>query len=325
MKLYSITELLSRIEKAICTHEITGTVQSMYDPINYSLVLPSKRVRPLLLLLAYNLFKENISEVYTQAQAIEMFHTSTLLHDDLMDASPLRRGKPTVYRKWSPNQAILSGDAMVVLANRMMSQVPVENLSKVMDAFTQAQLEVCEGQQLDLQFETLPIVTTEEYLQMIRLKTAVLLACSLEIGGLLAGADSADVADLYLFGINIGLAFQIQDDMLDTYGDVKVLGKRIGDDIASGKKTILLIHAYQQADAEGRKDLMDLIHNTTMPLEVKLPKVMALFDTYQVHQYALDLINQYNQRAFDALANLSSKYDVSILKKFAYSLMNRSN
>lgn len=324
MKLYSTTELLCRIEEAICAKQISGTVQSMYDPINYSLTLPSKRVRPLLLLMAYNLFKENISDVYTQAQAIEMFHTSTLLHDDLMDKSPLRRGKQTVYRKWSPNQAILSGDAMVVLANRMMSQASVANLSKVMAAFTQAQLEVCEGQQLDLQFEALPIVSSEEYLKMIRLKTAVLLACSLEIGALLADADAADVADLYLFGINIGLAFQIQDDMLDTYGDVKMLGKQIGDDIASGKKTILLIHAYQQADSESRKELMDLIQNTTISLEEKLPKVIALFDRYDVHQYALDLIDKYNQRAFDALSNLSVKFDVSMLKDFAYSLMNRN-
>lgn len=324
MKLYSTTELLCRIEEAICSKQIMGTVQSMYDSINYSLTLPSKRVRPLLLLMSYNLFKENISDVYTQAQAIEMFHTSTLLHDDLMDESPLRRGKPTVYRKWSPNQAILSGDAMVVLANRMMSQASVGNLSKVMAAFTQAQLEVCEGQQLDLQFEALPIVSSEEYLKMIRLKTAVLLACSLEIGALLADADAADVEDLYLFGINIGLAFQIQDDMLDTYGDVKVLGKQIGDDIASGKKTILLIHAYQQTDSESRKVLMDLIQNTTISLEEKLPKVIALFDRYDVHQYALNLIDKYNQRAFDALSNLSVKFDVSVLKDFAYSLMNRN-
>jgi len=325
MKIYSISELLSRIEETICTNEITGTVQSMYDPINYSLTLHSKRVRPLLLLMSYNLFKENISAVYTQAQAIEMFHTSTLLHDDLMDESPLRRGKPTVYLKWSANQAILSGDAMVVLANRMMSQASVDNITTVMDAFTKAQLEVCEGQQLDLEFESLPIVSTEDYLKMISLKTAVLLACSLEIGALLAGANAADVADLYLFGINIGLAFQIQDDTLDTYGDVNTLGKQIGDDIYSGKKTILLIHAYQQADAAGRVELMDLIQNTKLPLEEKVPKVIALYDRYDVHQYALDLIDKYNQRAFDALDRLSAKYDVSMLKKFAYSLMKRNN
>ncbi len=325
MKIYAISELLSRIEETICTNEMTGTVQSMYDPINYSLTLRSKRVRPLLLLMSYNLFKENISAVYTQAQAIEMFHTSTLLHDDLMDESPLRRGKPTVYLKWSANQAILSGDAMVILANRMMSQASVDNITTVMDAFTKAQLEVCEGQQLDLQFESLPIVSTEDYLKMISLKTAVLLACSLEIGALLAGANAAEVADLYLFGINIGLAFQIQDDTLDTYGDVNALGKQIGDDIYSGKKTILLIHAYQQADAAGRVELMDLIQNTKLPLEEKVPKVIALYDRYGVHQYALDLIDKYNQRAFDALDRLSAKYDVSMLKKFAYSLMKRNN
>jgi len=324
MKLYSITELLHHINKEICNNQIIGTVQSMYDPINYSLTLSSKRVRPLLMLMSYNLFKENISDVYTQAQAIEMFHTSTLLHDDLMDESPLRRGVQTVYRKWSPNQAILSGDAMVVLANQMMCQAPIQNISKVMAAFTKAQLEVCEGQQLDLQFETLDIVSTEEYLQMIRLKTAVLLACSLEIGALLAGADDSDVADLYLFGINIGLAFQIQDDMLDTYGDAKILGKQIGDDIASAKKTILLIHAYQQADIKGRKEIMNLIQNTSIPLEERLPKVITLFDHYGVHQYALDLIEQYNRKAFEALNNLSAKFDVSMLKEFACSLMKRN-
>ncbi|MFW5531771.1 MAG: polyprenyl synthetase family protein, partial [Segatella copri] len=221
---------------------------SLYEPIKYVLSMGGKRIRPTLMLLGYNIFKNDPEKILMNAIALETYHNYTLLHDDLMDNADLRRGHETVHKKWDANTAILSGDSMLVLAYERMAQCDEKHLAKVLKLFTTTALEIGEGQQYDMEFETRNDVKEEEYIEMIRLKTSVLLACALKIGAVLADASEEDAENLYKFGEQIGLAFQLQDDFLDVYGDTKVFGKEIGGDITSNKKTFMLINAFNHAN-----------------------------------------------------------------------------
>ncbi|MBR5689699.1 MAG: polyprenyl synthetase family protein, partial [Prevotella sp.] len=274
--------------------------QSLYEPIKYVLSLGGKRIRPVLMLLSYELFRDDSVTILPQACALETYHNYTLLHDDLMDNADLRRGHQTVHRRWDANTAILSGDSMLVLAYQRMAQCAVEKLPQVMSLFTETALEIGEGQQYDMDFEHRNDVREEEYIEMIRLKTSVLLACATKMGALLADADERDAELLYKFGEQFGLAFQLQDDYLDVYGDSAVFGKAIGGDIVSNKKTFMLINALNRADDRQRAELMYWISAENFDRQEKIEAVTRLYNIIGVDRLAQDRIAHY----FDE----SSKY-----------------
>ena len=252
--MYTADDILNKINTYIDNLTYERKPKSLYDPIKYVLSLGGKRIRPTLMLLSYNLFKDDPETILSPACALETYHNYTLLHDDLMDDAPLRRGQQTVHVRWDANTAILSGDSMLVLAFERMEQCDSKHLREVLRLFTVTALEIGEGQQYDMEFEHRNDVKEEEYIEMIRLKTSVLLACAMKIGAILADAPAEDVENLYKFGEQIGLAFQLQDDYLDVYGDPKVFGKKIGGDIVCNKKTYMLINAFNNANARQRKE-----------------------------------------------------------------------
>ena len=276
--------------------------QSLYDPIRYVLSIGGKRIRPVLMLMAYNLFNDQPEEILMPACGLETYHNYTLLHDDLMDNADLRRGHETVHKRWSANTAILSGDSMLVLAYQRMAQVPVETLAAVLDCFTETALEIGEGQEYDMAFETRNDVREEEYIEMIRLKTSVLLACAMKIGAILADAPEQDVENLYKFGEQLGLAFQLQDDLLDVYGNPKVFGKAVGGDIVSNKKTYMLINAYNRANEKQRADLERWLKAETFDRDEKVAAVTRLYDEIGIRQLCEEKINFYFEEAAQYLA-----------------------
>ena len=252
--------------------------KSLYEPVEYVLSIGGKRIRPVLTLMGYNLWKEDPERILMPAVGLETYHNYTLLHDDLMDNADMRRGHETVHRRWDANKAILSGDSMLVLAYQRMQQVPAEKLPAVLNLFTETALEIGEGQEYDMTFETRNDVTEDEYIEMIRLKTSVLLACALKTGALLADAPQEDAERLYRVGELVGLAFQLQDDLLDVYGDPAVFGKAIGGDITSNKKTYMLINAFNRANDKQRAELTRWIDAKTFNREVKVAEVTRLYD-----------------------------------------------
>ena len=259
---------------------------SLYEPVKYVLSIGGKRIRPVLMLLGYNIFKDNPESILMQACGLETYHNYTLLHDDLMDNADLRRGQQTVHRKWDANTAILSGDSMLVLAYERMAQCCPEKLPAVMALFTETALEIGEGQQYDMEFEHRNDVSEDEYIEMIRLKTSVLLACALKMGALLADASAEDAENLYKFGEQIGLAFQLQDDFLDVYGDTKVFGKAIGGDIVSNKKTYMLINAFNLATDEQREELTKWTTAKEFDHKEKIAAVTALYNKIGIDKLA---------------------------------------
>lgn len=265
---------------------------SLYEPVKYVLSLGGKRIRPTLMLLAYNLYKDDPESILMPACALETYHNYTLLHDDLMDNADLRRGMPTVHRKWNANTAILSGDSMLVLAYQRMAQCPKEKMGEVLSLFTETALEIGEGQQYDMEFETRNDVSEAEYIEMIRLKTSVLLACALKMGAMLAGAPEADCDNLYHFGEKMGLAFQLQDDFLDVYGDTKVFGKAIGGDILANKKTFMLINAMNRANHRQRAELEEWLATNNRPKE-KIAAVTRLYNEMGIDLLATQKIASY--------------------------------
>ena len=279
--------------------------QSLYDPIRYVLSIGGKRIRPVLMLMAYNLFKDQPEKILMPACGLETYHNYTLLHDDLMDNADLRRGHETVHKRWGANTAILSGDSMLVLAYQRIAQVPAEKLAAVLDCFTETALEIGEGQEYDMSFETRDDVREEEYVEMIRLKTSVLLACAMKIGGILADAPEQDVQNLYKFGEQLGLAFQLQDDLLDVYGNPKVFGKAVGGDIVSNKKTYMLINACNRADEKQREELNRWLKATTFDREEKVAAVTRLYDEIGIRQLCEEKINFYFEEAAQYLAKVS--------------------
>lgn len=286
-------EMLSLINKQLKQLSKAHDPINLYSPIEYVLSLGGKRIRPILMMLSYQLFSEHPEKIIMSACGIETYHNYTLLHDDLMDNADLRRGHETVHKRWNANTAILSGDSMLVLAYRFITQCQDDKLREVIESFTKTALEIGEGQQYDMDFENRFDVTEEEYLEMIRLKTSVLLACSLKIGAILGNASAEDADYLYKFGIMLGLAFQLQDDYLDVYGDTKVFGKAIGGDIISNKKTYMLINAYHLASEEQRKELDYWTQQENFDKQEKIKAVTSLYNYIGIDKMALDKISWY--------------------------------
>lgn len=299
--MFTTNELTEKINRHITGLIFTRQPEELYAPVSYVLSLGGKRIRPVLMLMAYNLYREDVESIYPQATGIEVYHNYTLLHDDLMDKADRRRGKPTVHKVWDENTAVLSGDAMLVLAYQFMAQCPTEHLKEVMDLFSLTALEICEGQQLDMNFETRKDVTEAEYIEMIRLKTSVLLACSLKMGAVLAGASAEDANRLYDFGIYLGLAFQLKDDLLDVYGNPAVFGKNIGGDILCNKKTYLLIKAFEQANPRQLQALNTWVDAETYIPQEKIAAVTALYNEIGVKAQCEALMADYTNRARLAL------------------------
>ena len=298
--------------------------ESLYEPIKYVLSMGGKRIRPTLMLLAYNLYKENPEDILMNACALETYHNYTLLHDDLMDNADMRRGHLTVHKKWNDNTAILSGDSMLVLAFQRMMQCDTKHLKDILDLFTVTALEIGEGQQYDMEFETRNDVKEEEYIEMIRLKTSVLLACALKIGAILADASAEDADNLYKFGEQIGLAFQLQDDYLDVYGDSKVFGKEIGGDIISNKKTYMLINAFNKANDAQRKELTRWVSARDFDRNEKVDAVTRLYNEIGIDQLAQDKIAYYfaqSKKFLDAVNVPEEKKEE--LRKYAQKMMKR--
>ena len=295
--MYTADEILDKVNEYIGNLSYGRRPQSLYEPIRYVLSLGGKRIRPTLMLLSYNLFRDDPETILSPACALETYHNYTLLHDDLMDDAPLRRGQQTVHVRWDANTAILSGDSMLVLAFERMQQCDDRHLRDVLRLFTVTALEIGEGQQYEMEFENRNDVTEAEYIEMIRLKTSVLLACAVKLGALLADAPAGDVENLYKFGERIGLAFQLQDDYLDVYGDPKVFGKKIGGDITSNKKTYMLINALNKANARQRKELEKWIGCRSFDRDEKVAAVTALYSKIGVDKMAIDCINRYFDEA----------------------------
>lgn len=317
-------QLLQCIEQEIQQLHFDCPPASLFDPITYTLALGGKRIRPALTLMACDLYNKDITRAIRPAIGLEVFHNFTLLHDDLMDAADMRRNQPTVHKKWNANTAILSGDAMLIAAYQLIGETTPELLKPVLDLFNQTAMEICGGQQYDMEFESRLDVTEEEYMEMIRLKTAVLLACALKMGALLGGAPAADAEKLYAFGIHIGLAFQLQDDLLDVYGDPRTFGKHIGGDILCNKKTFLLINALRLADAAQRTELMDWIARKDFDPQEKIEAVTHIYNVLGLKALTEARIEALYEEANANLRALSvSVEQTAILKAVCDKLMHR--
>ena len=298
--------------------------ESLYEPVRYVLSMGGKRIRPVLMLLAYNLFKDDPDTILSSACALETYHNYTLLHDDLMDNAPMRRGHETVHMKWNADTAILSGDSMLVLAYQRMAACRQDKLKAVIDCFTETALEIGEGQQYDMDFEARTDVREEEYIEMIRLKTSVLLACALKIGAILADAPEADAENLYRFGEQIGLAFQLQDDYLDVYGNPAVFGKAIGGDILCNKKTYMLINAFNRSDAAQHEELERWVSASDFDGREKIAAVTQLYNEMGIDQVARDKMQSYFEQSKKYLAavNLPAERK-KLLAGYAEQMMHR--
>ncbi len=306
--MYTIKQLQDIIEKEtasqigqLMNHEPAG----LYEPIGYTLGVGGKRLRPVMLLLACNLFSENPEEALPAALAIEIFHNFTLLHDDIMDKAEMRRNMPTVHIRYNENKAILSGDAMSFLAYRFLLKCRPAMVERVLELFTTTAVEVCEGQQLDMDYEVQEDVTEHEYINMIRLKTAVLLGCSLKVGALLGNADTFSADCLYDYGLNLGLAFQLQDDLLDSFGHQNIFGKKIGGDIVSNKKTYLLIKALERADPDQKDRLSEWMHKQVFDPAEKIAAIKSVFSELNIEDLTRDKINHYFGKTLKILESLN--------------------
>jgi len=319
-----LTELHALVSKAVDELTFPAYPTDLYEPISYILALGGKRLRPALLLMACDLFGGDVESAIEPALAIEVFHNFTLMHDDIMDKAPLRRGKVTVHEKWNANVAILSGDAMMVEANKFMMKVDDAILRRVMDVFNETATGVCEGQQIDMSFEQRNNVLIDEYLDMIRLKTAVLLGGTLKIGAIIGGAALNDAQLLYSFGVNLGIAFQLQDDILDVYGDPEKFGKQVGGDILSNKKTYLLIKALELAKGDQATELNKWLKLDEFTAAHKVAAVTTIYNGLDIRNYAEDAMQTYAEMAFNALDQINLSEDRrQYLRQFADNLLVR--
>ena len=324
--MYNQSDLKKLVNKAILNLSYNEEAEKLNDPVKYILSIGGKRLRPVLALMACNLFSDQIDEAVIPATGLEVFHNFTLVHDDIMDHAPVRRNSPTVHSKWNLNQAVLSGDVMAFIANECFLQTPPRCLLKVFKEFNKAAIEVCVGQQLDIDFEKATIVLQAEYLRMIELKTAVLLAASAKIGAIIGGADDKDSEILYEFGRNLGLAFQIQDDLLDIYGDIKVFGKIMGGYIISNKKTFLLVKALEIASIEQAKQLHDQIALKEFDHETKVKIVTEIYDQLDIKNISETLANDYINTSFSLLGKISANNERKTeLVNIANSLIGMEN
>jgi geranylgeranyl diphosphate synthase type II len=322
--MYTLQEAQNLIEKHLKNIKLPSEPAELYEPVKYILSNGGKRVRPALALLACDLFSGAVESALFPATAIEIFHNFTLVHDDIMDHSEMRRGNETVHVKWNDNVAILSGDVMSILASRYINESPGAVLKKVNDVFTKTAMEVCEGQQMDMNFESRPAVEEEEYLRMIELKTAVLIAASLKIGAILGGASETDAEDLYQFGRNLGIAFQLQDDYLDTFGEEELIGKKVGLDIVDNKKTILMITALREANEQQRGELKGWLEATSFDRDKKIEAVKSIFGQLDIESKVVAKMNAYYDAALESLRQIHVDEDRKTeLYRFAEFLMNR--
>lgn len=322
--LYTFDDVLDIVNFNINKIEYKSDPYSLFEPISYILSLGGKRVRPALVLMSYNLYKDDVEKVVPIALAVEIFHNFTLLHDDLMDRADMRRGKPTVHIRWNDNTAVLSGDAMLIEAYKEIAKTESPFLPDILELFSKTATEICCGQQYDMEFEQRMDVTIPEYLEMIRLKTAVLLACALKEGAIVAGASDADADNLYDFGINVGLGFQLKDDLLDVYGDSSSFGKKIGGDILCNKKTYLLINAL--TDNSTRDELLSWMNREDVKAEDKIQAVTRIYDSLNLKKRSEDLINDYYIKAVSSLNKVSvSKERKDELYQLAINLMSRTS
>lgn len=301
--MHSIEELRKIFTEYLNQEASVPEPKNLYEPNNYFLQIGGKRLRPVLLLLATELFDDNIDHALPASLAIEYFHNFTLIHDDVMDNAPVRRGFKTIHEKYNLNTAILSGDVLMIKACEYLSKVKPEYFKTVFDIFTKTATEVCEGQQYDIDFETKNEVSHEEYIEMIRLKTSVLLAASMKIGAILGGARSEDAELLYAYAENLGIAFQIQDDILDCYGDETLVGKQAGGDIIQNKKTLLLIEALKESKAKQDNRLSDLLMINNNAEKVR--STLAIFDEYHIKEFALLQRDNFVAKSLNALGNIS--------------------
>lgn len=298
--MHSFQQLLDLAEHELSALGLPATPGLLYDPVRYALTDGGKRLRPVALLMASDLFGGDVKKAVPAALALEMFHNFTLLHDDIMDQAPTRRGKPSVYRKWDESTAILSGDAMLVWSYRLLAETESGALPRVLRIFNELAIGVCEGQSLDMEYSTRPTVTPGEYLRMIELKTAVLLAGAFQIGAILGGASDKQAEILYRFGMHIGTGFQIQDDLLDTYSDTVTLGKPIGGDILEGKKTFLLTHALERADSGQRTELTNILQDSDMIPAIKIESAREIYNRLGIWELAEKEVKKHFDEA-DAL------------------------
>ncbi|MBQ5751100.1 MAG: polyprenyl synthetase family protein [Bacteroidaceae bacterium] len=321
-----IAEYVDIINNALDHIEYPQQPDSLYAPIRYEISLGGKRIRPVLMLMACELFGGDINQAINPAIGLEMFHNFTLLHDDVMDKSDLRRGKPTVHKMWDENHAILSGDAMQIISTQLMTQVPSRFMPAVIETFLKTALEICEGQQFDMEFESRKDVTTDEYINMIRLKTAVLLGCALKIGAIIAGAPVAQANSLYHFGENLGLAFQLQDDYLDVYGDPIIFGKNIGGDIINEKKTFMLIEATRLAEGKDADTLKHFLGNNDVDPREKVTAVTNVYNNLGIDKLCKEKAEAYYNAALACMDEILVPEDRKLpLLALAKSLLNRDH
>ena len=317
-----IKELGSIIEKEIHSISYPSDPNLLYDPIAYIMGLKGKRMRPILLLMAHQLFDENLETAISPALAIEVFHNFTLLHDDIMDNAPLRRGNSTVHEKWNSNVAILSGDTMMIQSYQLFAKVAEGSVKQVLEVFSKAAIEVCEGQQWDMDFETQDDVEIADYLKMIEYKTAVLLAASLKIGAITANSSLEDQNHLYEFGKNIGIAFQLKDDLLDAFGNPETFGKQVGGDILACKKTYLYLKSLEVANVSQLEKLTEVYLDDHCPEEEKIERVKSLFEQMEIPRHTKNLMLAYQTTAMKHLESISSENKAPLIA-FSNKLMDR--
>lgn len=325
--MYTFNEVLSIVNTEIEQINWKRVPTGLYEPIEYILSLGGKRLRPAITLMSYDLYADDIMPAVKPALGLEVFHNFTLLHDDIMDRADMRRGKPTVHKKWNDNTAILSGDVMQIEAYKLIAGTPVEHLKVVLDLFSKTATEICEGQQLDMEFESRTDVTADEYIEMICLKTAVLLAAGAQIGAILGGGSDEDAANLYNFGNAIGLAFQLKDDLLDVYGNESNFGKKIGGDILCNKKTYLLIHALKKAEGNDAEELKFWLNNDDKSLETeKIAAVTAIYNRLNIREICEEKMEYYYREALESLGKVQVADDKKEeLRKLAAKLMSRND
>lgn len=324
--MHSIPQLQQLVNQAILEKQFNEKPAELYEPINYIMSLGGKRLRPVLLLMAADLFGGSVLKALDPAVGIELFHNFTLMHDDIMDKAPLRRGKQSVHSRWNDNIAILSGDVMFVEAYTQMIKVDDAILRQVLDIFSTTASGVCQGQQIDMNFEQADGVTVPEYIEMIRLKTAMLLGGSLRIGALIGGANAEQAKHLYSFGENLGVAFQLQDDILDVYGDPEKFGKQVGGDILSNKKTFLHIKAREMAEGLDEEELNFWLNPESGSGTEKVEAITSIYNRLGVRQLAEEEMNNYAEKALFALEQIEADAEKKqALRKFAEELLVREN
>ena len=299
--------------------------KNLYEPVEYILQLGGKRIRPVLTLMAADIFGKDYHSAMNAALAVEVFHNFTLVHDDIMDDAPLRRGMETVHEKWDINTGILSGDVMLILAYQFFENYPPETFQKLARLFSKTAIEVCDGQQLDVDFETRTDVTIEEYIEMIRLKTSVLVAAALQMGAIVANASEKDSESIYNYGLNLGLAFQLQDDFLDTFGDPETFGKQVGGDIIENKKTFLYLKSLELANESDKEKIQYFYKQKLDDNSIKINEVTRIFEQYDIPLHVQNLIKDYTEKAFSSLNKMGiSDKNKDILRAFGMYLMSRN-